>query len=1318
MSQPPISDANKLAVLFKRFQGTAQAKPGYGTTAPAEYDSENYTALSGVFSSSVFVEPVPTEISGGIASMAFDANIADSSWNSDVWDQTISSVNVEDMSGNPIPHLKFYKRVYLKSVNTDPNSWWLPESSLGSTWATSTNRLRNMIPWLHNSLASDQFTPVVEYHDGNGWTTTGQNADAGWVIDYNSGIVVFYNTPTSLSQDYNLDGTAADTTDTTRPRISFIRYEGKFLDEAIADGTIGGGGGSGGAVEVGQSDSSGQPVVGTTFDASSILFNEDQFSLTDNSGQAVITLSQGASVSDISRYFFDIPPAPFGGDISAASGSSVAALNMIWQLPVNYPAAVPLGRTQQYVEGSPDVSDNANVNRLPFFRALRIDAMDTSVGTNDPRNQSSWVPIDTSNNQQQPFFPPSLTRAIMNADGTSGVSHYELSGNYPFTTVETDQVLTSGSSYQFRIYLTNDASGTAVDPTYGHTTPWNYYYLPEGSGNSINVGSFGPPTAPTMADISNSATQFDAVTVYIRNNDPSGADASYSNVGWPIPPSFDLSTRFGGDVDGVPISNQSGAKQMPNIRQSIQDSSAEILGPWGKNGILDIGDIFSTSDLSYQSSNWLWYPETKYTLSDVYMQNNTVDFSNQIAAYQGPDSSCVTLIPSRSDVGAATQRFPSAINQLRATRSGGAIPIQSDAYPQWWHTPNPDTLVEDVLFITNAQTFSASLLHTGAAYIMEPFANNSDVSGGSVGLDSSGVTLTSFEFTLTDSALNAVVATENTNAMRGFLDVSFVSHTGAHFSMTFSADEGATAPTLNSSQRDGYYTDISIMSYAELTDICLNAIPDICNNQYQPYTFGIQDICGSTALESQTGPLLIGQVPPTDILYIVPASVSITPTLDFTFFGQALPKLTSVSVGPPSSVQFDISGIDLWWRRDTKIASVKTIYNNASQLVNGADAMNVSEIAWSGSYTSSMQVAPALSIEPSMIWDVSDPDDDKRYSRHVALAVQPQFAVYIAGSNNVTKTPANLSANYSILFANSTDHMFWDYTWDSDPNGNAPSQLPSGFFYFVSNSPQPSFSGSTPQWVFLQSQGNLTGTTISSQGPILSHWPNKMPPNQLLWADHAFRGADASGTTGLHDPYYDFSNNFYNPSVTIATVTRKALLDYSGDKTTGSQLGETFFRGTDGWHDNVNTPSTLITYNDLAKYITFRTWMPPVDAITSSTTSTVQGYRLVVKDVNGNQLAHVQSTTAPHVGYWVYHVEIPPVSPAQYVPFTGQKVAGSSPIGCYSSAIQGYKVSNTVPSLGGTPQSQTNLTIVEISIGLTIISPDSIASVGLEWVAN
>ena len=222
-----------------------------------------------------------------------------------------------------------------------------------------------------------------------------------------------------------------------------------------------------------------------------------------------------------------------------------------------------------------------------------------------------------------------------------------------------------------------------------------------------------------------------------------------------------------------------------------------------------------------------------------------------------------------------------------------------------------------------------------------------------------------------------------------------------------------------------------------------------------------------------------------------------------------------------------------------------------------------------------------------------------------------------------------------------------------------PLSIPSGFFSYTSGSPTPDF---TTRFEFLEAQGNLTGSTVTSAGAALQHWPNKMPNNQLLWANDAFRGAGIT-SGNKNNPYVDFSGNYYNPSVTINGVTRLALEDYSTDKTSGVAINVTFQQPFDGWWDDVNSPAASgppLVVTDKAKYITFRTWMPPVDKLNGSPNTNTQGYRLTVNDSNGLPINRIQSSNSTNLsnGYWVYHVEIPPTSIPIFATFSGQKVSG------------------------------------------------------------
>ena len=1108
MSQPPISEDNQLSLLLKQFQGVVQAVPGHGTTPAIQYNAETIAKLNSIYSSSVFIDPVPKQLEKNVGQMKNDSSYTDTVWNTSVWDQNLGKTAVNDVNGNPIPYLFFYKGIYLKSTGND-NSWWLPEQSTPATWSSSTNYLRHMIPWLYNDTNASMFTPIIEYWDStlNRWRTVGlQNQNSGWVIDYASGLVVFYNERSTLRTNYGFDQSAADTDDKARPRISFVRYEGEFLEDAISNGTIGGGGS--GVSKVGLSDNSGQVIVGSTFDASAILFNESQFDLSNNAGNAVISVSESAFVEDISRYFFNIPPAPYGGDISKnTTPGIIAALNMNWKLPGTNQTAVPLGKTPHYVDGEADVSD-ANVSYLPFYKELHIDVIEKSDVTKDPTNQNHWDSFGTAGSTTQPFFPPSLQSALIHAKNTSSLSKTYSFGpelNYPYTNVETDQAVEGGKTYQFRIYLTNDATGSVIDKTYGHTVPWNYYYLPEGSGGQIALGSFGPPTQPTDAQIYNNLLIYNAVSVDIENTNANGADASINNIGWPIPPTLDLDTRFGGDVNGVPDASNI-SLQMQNVRSLIQDSSAEILGPFGKSGKLSISDIFTTSDLDSSSSNWQWYPETTYTLSDVYMQNDTIDFSDVKASYPGGPTSCNTGIPTRDNLAplVSTNRLePNPAEPLEILETIPSIAIKKDAYPQYNAAVvppilSPDQRIKDIFFITNSDTTDFEI-RPNPVNLQQfgPHANNSDRDGGSVGKDSISIDLTKYEMTLQDVNLRDVIPSETTPSMVGFLDVSGIDYTGTNFTLSAESFDNADFPS------NGYYTDI-IIKKSEMIDICLNNVPDICNNSYIPYEVGIQDICGNDKLNKLTGKFYLARKPLNDINYILPSSLSTPITLNFTFFGQALPILTNSTL--PTHT-YDITNLDDYWRKSLILATTRSIYNDNLTLENGTNTMAPAIVRWDTFTGNTKTVNPTIVIEPSRIWDISNENDSKRYSRNVPITTNPQFGVYISGENNVARTPEEITGNYPIQFGGGTKHIFWDYTWDQDPNGTTPGFVPNNFFSFGSSSSSPTFSD---PWLFLTAQGNLTATTITSQGSLLSHWPNRMPINQLLWANHAFRGPGIS----------------------------------------------------------------------------------------------------------------------------------------------------------------------------------------------------------------
>ena len=57
-------------------------------------------------------------------------------------------------------------------------------------------------------------------------------------------------------------------------------------------------------------------------------------------------------------------------------------------------------------------------------------------------------------------------------------------------------------TYQFRIYLDNSGTnGPFTAPVYGNDVSWNYLYIPNVSGGSIELGNFGAPNPPNQIQL-------------------------------------------------------------------------------------------------------------------------------------------------------------------------------------------------------------------------------------------------------------------------------------------------------------------------------------------------------------------------------------------------------------------------------------------------------------------------------------------------------------------------------------------------------------------------------------------------------------------------------------------------------------------------------------------------------------------------------------------------------------------------------------------------------------------------------------------------
>ena len=167
------SHDNKTNLLFKQFQGKAQANIATSSGTAVGFQNEPIKGLNMVFQENILSDSFntsnipPTQT---ITSLYGDTTIPDSSWNNNIWDQTLSTHQLTDLSGQPLP-LTFYKRVYLNPVlNKKNQAWWLLDAS-NSDSIPENNVLNYMIPFGYNGSNVSAFRPIVEYFDSpaNRW---------------------------------------------------------------------------------------------------------------------------------------------------------------------------------------------------------------------------------------------------------------------------------------------------------------------------------------------------------------------------------------------------------------------------------------------------------------------------------------------------------------------------------------------------------------------------------------------------------------------------------------------------------------------------------------------------------------------------------------------------------------------------------------------------------------------------------------------------------------------------------------------------------------------------------------------------------------------------------------------------------------------------------------------------------------------------------------------------------------------------------------------------------------------------------------------
>jgi hypothetical protein len=1281
-----LDNNNQTSLLFKRFQNKVQAgiNTGSGST---DYSNETTKALKNVFNSSIFAEDVPLELPNDywINELDICGNITESVWDNST-NQTIGSFQI------PNTPLTFYKDIFLKPCQGTNNAWYLLSGGL----STDNNVIKNMIPYNYQPVNDSTYTPIVKYWNGSSWQSQGQNnynpTGLNWIIDYESGVLEFYQTDTILNNSFNIDYSSPPDSSQNRPRISCICYTGQM-------GITGSGSGGSGKITVGDISNG---IIQNQLDVSAIYFDTDGFdvSLNETDKTAIITNkggsgSGGGGIADLSYNLFNIPLAPTDGSGYLNENLGTGTIVLKWTNPVNYQAALPFGKYTTYPNGTSDIS-LVDIDRLPFHRHLNIEYLQYSGGIpdNSANLNSSWVDLSI-NNPKQTVLPNTLTEAyLISNDGSSTV---DLCGNpndvnnAPYERVSFS-LLELGKGYQFRIYLDNrgttDPNGYPVtDPLYGQDVSWNYLYIPDSSNDYIELGSFGPAIAPDDAEITNSSYKEFDVKLSTTNN----ADASL-NTPFPINLNLNLEYAFGIGISGEV--DTSSNQQMPNARY-------DTLYPG--NYPFNISDI--SSGFQRQNSDTLEYavlesdlsacPQFKYTLNNLYGVNSA--FPNDLS--YNYDISYTKILPKPT----RTEAILSVNSDWRTTLDSSsvvnndAIVIDNSSGYVYDLSANPavsNALIANTLsvtFLENSSNYDGEVLNSpsGDKFVANNFSNNL------IGIDSSGYKCSY----LHASVFNSSVQDASGNATTGYLDVSYSDLSNSDFLIQSKVVEAGKTPNF---QNHGYYTGLNITNLT-INNINLSKYPDISNNtNYDPYEFRIQHYYNNPATVGSINwdtsgnykfkKFYIGKRPDGPIQYTLNGYNNPSPSPNNYLMGLRRPNPSSPILIDYSYNLFDINPT---WASPTITLvgglSKSTLYYEPSSLSTGQSVGSSYISTYPGDgITTSKDIIPGLQISSGFYTTT------QKYSR--TYSTGPQFAIQGEHINNVSypSDPSTIPQQ-DISFGVLNERLWWDYTWGG--TGSQPTDLPSGFFSTEPSSPI----------VFIKANGyNGWDASLNYNHEI------SITDKQLMWANSNFVGV-ADAPSSANYPYIDFSSNYYNPNGELLNYSDFSLNGLSGESF--SQTYTSTPAQNNFWNQNQGSNTTV---NRVLKYITFNIECPFRDAFQGYISGTSQDfiYQLTLTDSQGNNIDHDTSVTSNSDGYWVFHNE-KNTTGFTFGPFDGQKLWTTA---TGTSAGSGSYVQNTGTVNDGYkiafPSQTTGIkSILQISIGLPSDLEKSIKTVDIIFKA-
>jgi hypothetical protein len=1135
-----LNNDNETTLLFKKFQGVAQTQVLTSDTGALSYTGEPKKSLTNVFQENIFSETVPIDLSytlleiyNGVSPLG---SIPEVDFSNNVNNQTIITRDLSaGVFGVDLP-LTYYNKLYLAPTNGTNQAWWFIDP--GSTTSTNNNILKNMIPYLYNDVNPNTYTPIVEYYNGTNWVSEAQASGNGlnWSIDPASGILQFYQSNSILtSSPYQLNGiTGGADISQNRPRISFIKYTGTF-----GSGTGGGGGGGSGLINVGKIDVSNNNVL-SSHDVSGIYFDASGFDVSLNAGNTVTITNKGTSsggIADLSYYFFNKPLAPTDGSGNLITqNTSQPYIRLNWTNPSNEQSALPYGTYTSYQIGATNESLVQN-DRLPFFRHLHIEYLEYTANnpSGSPLLNSSWIDLSV-NNPNQTVIP----NTIIEAELTYGGAATDLCGNSPDPTIAPYTKLTYGGldnskTYQFRIYLDNSGTnGPFTAPVYGNDVSWNYLYIPNVSGGSIELGNFGAPNPPNQIDLidlgyigSGSSTElkFDASLSTVP---PNYADASL-NTPFPISASLSLAYAFGCTICGeiLPTSRQmSQYTTYPDSFNydisSVRQKNGQVTFSYDTEPVIGIPSLVSF-DISA-------CPEYKYTIHKPFGINNYDDPTFDPSFNLDLSTSIILPYPSRPEAcvnsGAVSPLLAGPLNHV----SGPGLDVSGrPAYPAYNNTQIPT-----VWFITPSNPgFDVSLNNPSIFHIANNIGNDLR------GISSEGIELGYLKADISNTLFDVSSASQ----FKGYiLQTNGNPSSNPHIDWTASSKEAGK--TTYPFQTQGYWTEIDISNIG-IKDISLSSFPDICNNNYSPYTFNLQQFYnnnGAAPPYSASGiksyDFYIGQRPTESIVLETAASL-LSANVNNQFFGQGRPSNSS-NISFATEYDASLSNLDPWWRADLNIGTQLLRYDFPSPISIGSAATTPWPLGSGSPPSGPIPSDISLNNPNGGEIPVTFMTTTEQYSR-AKTETGTQFNIRITPQSNVLQSPTTDPSTVPLNFDSTGKNLWWDYTYNS--NSNPSITLVTGFNNFASmnylggpidpsNVPNPNSLGTWPT--------DTTGTGIGFFNTY--QHIDDISYNQLMWADGCFRGG---GSSTLENPYIDYPSKFYNPGPVF--LKDYSSLDSSGD---------------------------------------------------------------------------------------------------------------------------------------------------------------------------